>query len=99
MSREKQIKEMQNALIEIAEQPIMIEGLADWSDVIAEALYNAGYRKASEVAREIIEDIVTLLEANWNDIQHGLYWLTNGRCLPLRELLQTVEKKYTEGEG
>ena len=44
MNREKQIKKMQNALIEIAEQPIMIEGLADWSDVIAEALWQATAR-------------------------------------------------------
>ena len=64
----------------------------------AELIYNAGYRKASDVVRELIEDIATLLEANWKDIQHGSYWLTNGRCMPLRELLKTVEKKYTESE-
>ena len=52
-----------------------------------------------EVAREVIEEVATLLEDNWNDIQHGSYWLTNGRCIPLRELLNTVEKKYAEGEG
>ena len=88
MSRDKQIEEMSE---------FMTEGARPWAED-AEALYNAGYRKASEVAREIIEDISTLLEANWKDIQHGSYWLTNGRCIPLRELLKTVEKKYTEGE-
>lgn len=51
---------------------------------------------ATEVAKEVIEDVATLLEANWKDIQHGVYWLTNGRCTPLRELLKTVENKYTE---
>ena len=57
MNRDKQIEELQNTLIKIAKQPIMIEGLEQWSDVIAEELYAAGYRKASEVAREIFEEI------------------------------------------
>ena len=48
MSKEKQIEEMQKTLIKISEQPIMIEGLLRWSDVIAEELYNAGYRKQRE---------------------------------------------------
>jgi hypothetical protein len=51
----------------------------------------------AEIAREIIEDIATLIEAHWSEIQHGVYWLVCGRCIPLRELLKTVEKKYTEG--
>ena len=56
-------------------------------------------RKAkSEAAREIIEDVATLIEAHWSEIQHGVYWLVCGRCIPLRELLKTVEKKYTEGQ-
>ena len=50
----------------------------------------------AEVAREIIEDVATLIEAHWSEIQHGVYWLVCGRCIPLRELLKTVEKKYTE---
>ena len=65
---------------------------------IAENLFEKGYRKASEVAEEIIADVATLIEANWKNIQHGTYWLTNGYCIPLRELLKTIEKKYTEDE-
>lgn len=53
----------------------------------------------ADTVRKIIEDIATLLEANWNDIQHGAYWLTNGCCIPLRELLKNVEKKYVEEEN
>ena len=56
-------------------------------------------RVKADTARKIIEDIATLLEANWEDIQHGSYWLTNGRCTPLRELLKTVEKKYVEEDN
>lgn len=52
----------------------------------------------AEVAREIIEDVATLIEEHWSEIQHGVYWLVCGRCIPLRELLKTVEKKYTEGQ-
>lgn len=84
MSREKQIEEIQNALIKIAEQPIMIEGLADWSDVIAEELYNAGYHKASDVAAEIFAEIEEVLN-------NGGYF---------DELdFNALKKKYTESEG
>lgn len=51
MSREKQIEEMAKVICENIDR---IDGLA-------EALYNAGYRKASEVAREIFEEIDNIL--------------------------------------
>ncbi len=44
----EQIEELQNTLIGISKQPVMLRGLEYWSDVIAEALYNAGYRKQKE---------------------------------------------------
>ena len=65
---------------------------------IAEEFPTADVAPRAEVAREIIEDVATLIEAHWSEIQHGVYWLVCGRCTPLRELLKTVEKKYTEGE-
>jgi hypothetical protein len=69
----------------------------DEANAIAEFVINKqGYRKASDVVRKVIEDVISLLEDNWNDIQHGTYWLTNGRCVPLRELLKNAEKQYTE---
>lgn len=71
------------------------EGMAiEWKRKLE---YAIGLIKA-ETAREIIEDVATLIEAHWSEIQHGVYWLVCGRCTPLRELLKTVEKKYTEGE-
>ena len=90
LNKDKQIEEMANDVLNSS-----ILSIEDATDV-AKSLYNRDYRKTSDIAREIVEDIATLLEANWNDIQHGSYWLTNGRCIPLRELLKTVEKKYTE---
>jgi hypothetical protein len=62
MNRDKQIEEIQDTLIRIADEPCMIDGLQHWSDVIAEKLYNAGYRKASDVAREIFENILNALK-------------------------------------
>jgi hypothetical protein len=46
--KEQIIEEIENTLITISEKPIMIRGLEHWADVIAEELYNAGYRKQSE---------------------------------------------------
>ena len=58
--RDKQIEEMEKII-----QPIIDNCWAkDWfpnGDEIAEALYNAGYRKASDVAREIFEEIEKLI--------------------------------------
>lgn len=89
MDKVKQIEEMQNTLIKIAKQPIMIEGLAHWSDVITEELYNAGYRKASEVAREIFEEVdeAMIEHARGNTTDHWLF-------VRIAEL----KKKYTESE-
>ncbi len=101
MTKDKQIEEMAFNLI-MATSPLGVKDLTktfDYKTVAADLYELYGWRKASEVAREIVEDVATLIEANWNDIQHGTYWLTNGRCTPLRELLKTIEKKYTEGEG
>ena len=53
----------------------------------ADALYNAGYRLASEVAREIFEDIEKITT-------HGI-WLTSMSEVAFAEL----KKKHTEGEG
>lgn len=55
MSREKQIEEMH----ELSESIYMSGHGLEWkdSDDIAEQLYNAGFRKQSEVAREIFEEI------------------------------------------
>lgn len=61
MSRDKQIEVMQNDLIAISKSPIMIDGLEHWSDAIAEELYNASYRKASEVIEDLFEEFEALV--------------------------------------
>ena len=86
MDRDKQIFEM---------AMLMTEGARPSVDD-AEALYNAGYRKASDVAREIFEEIERLIELytenspilipfNYIDVQF-VHWLAE------------LKKKYTEGE-
>ena len=67
MSRDKQIEEMAK---DIDKSPWRIEqawrGCNINSIEIAEHLYTAGYRKASEVAREIFEEIEKLLAVDRN---------------------------------
>lgn len=57
----------------------------------AERLYTAGYRKASEVAKEVIADIRQSL------INMVLLNIT-GEEYDLAKAIADVEKKYTEGE-
>ena len=53
----------------------------------AEAIYNAGYRKASEVAREIFEEIERVLTDN------EVYYRQTDK---MREDFIKLKKKYTE---
>ena len=62
-----------------------------------EIAFKNGYAKGkADCAREIIEDIASLIEKHWSDIKY--YWLMNGRSDDIRNLLKTVEKKFTEGK-
>ena len=69
--RDKQIEEMANVINEMDEINAHYydqymqecEAFANAGE-IAQALYNAGYRKASEVAREIFEEIERYLRLN-----------------------------------
>ena len=84
LNRNKQIEEMANILWHIPSG----YSLNSYNDceMIAESIYeNGGYRKASEVAREICgmlrEDLRGFVDADY-----------------LERLLTIYEKKYTEGE-
>ena len=71
-------------------------GSCHWStcnECLAEALYNAGYRKASDVAREIFEEIEKEYGENCgayriDDLTYGQLW----------DFLAELKKKY-ESEG
>ena len=75
MNRDEQIEDMAR----IAEE---------WDDeclrtTIATALYEEGYRKSTEVAREIIADFREMIKGYEN----------------IDVYLDRIEKKYTEGKG
>ena len=86
MNKDKQIKEMAKTL-GIAFQ---LAGTTRFGEV-AEVLVNAGYRKASEVAREIFEEIDEIAYRYLNDADYS----GGDMIYDLNEL----KKKYQEGEG
>ena len=61
----------------------------------AEAIYNAGYRKASEVAREIIDTAKSGAEKYINDVtlHEGI---RNMLSVMLDDFVAELKKKYTE---
>lgn len=95
MSREKQIEEMAVKLgIPACEKvPCRNCGVTngcDWREY-AIVLYNAGYRKASDVAREIFADIETCMK-NFEDDDDG-YLLK--KC-EFEYFMRELKKEYTE---
>jgi hypothetical protein len=61
----------------------------------AECLYNAGYRKQSEVAREIFEEIEDALESCYDPDIHADY-PSPSYGLWLADRMAELKKKYTE---
>ena len=112
MSREKQIEEMANDYYEAMLKArgtlgSMNEGAPKW---YAKELYAKGYRKASEVAREIFEEIEKFLVENISAISTSrksgdalaTHYFYEGEIHALEFLLYKnaeLKKKYTEGEG
>lgn len=68
----------------------------DCSEIFARNLYNAGYRKVSEVAREIVEIAKDGAEKYINDItlHEGI---RNMLSVMLDDFVAALKKKYTEG--
>lgn len=101
--RDKQIEEMQNDLIAISKSPIMIDGLEHWSDAIAEELYNAGYRKASDVALEVIREVIGIFRISDSKKHIDLRSETERWSFDkekFRKGIAELKKKYeSEGEG
>lgn len=89
MDREKQIEEKH----ELSESIYMSGYGLDWkdSDDIAEQLYNASYRKQSEVAREIFAEIEDSMSC-FEDDDDG-YLLK--KC-EFKFFMRELKKEYTE---
>lgn len=104
MSRDKQIEEMAKEICSeydcvIPCQSCGYYGYANCRDVkSAEKLYIAGYRKASDVAREISQDII---EPLWNAYKNSTCQETVLLVALICETINNqLKKKYeSEGEG
>ena len=92
MNRDKQIEEIRNDIF------AAFGGYAKWEEdwqSLAEAVYNAGYRKASKAARDIFEEIVkevllSLPVSSYIDAPRT----TQNKIL---NTIAELKKKYTEG--
>lgn len=103
--RDKQIEEMADIICK-SNNPTMrthcdkcvFSGMCDIQDG-CEALYNAGYRKASDVAREIFEEIEKLISSECLVIkdEDGIRGYVDAS---VHYILVELKKKYeSEGEG
>lgn len=79
MKRDKQIEEMAKELWKFA--PILSENNCQY---VAEELVDKGYRKASDLVREIFEDIDRMCIDTFGNFNHRVF--------------AELKKKYTEGE-
>jgi 5'-deoxynucleotidase YfbR-like HD superfamily hydrolase len=91
MEKEKQIEEMANTLgdtwvVDLEGDPHDLSEVLMRCDIetIAEQLHDAGYRKASEVAAEIIAEIEENFEIGY------------GGVLEFKKLLAELKNKFTE---
>ena len=96
MDKKKQIEEM----AKLTKQHCTIDNmcgscsLETCNDCLSEVLYNADYRKASEVAREIFEEIEKMkLQKDFTSRSQDFEF---GYKLALADISE-LKKKYTEG--
>lgn len=78
---EKQIEEMSQIITKVCETKKIIS-----SYKIAETIYAKGYRKASDVAEEILAEIEENFEQGY------------GGVIEFKKLLAELKKKYTKSE-
>ena len=99
MNKEKQIEEMASEIQKA------VDGCASfWSRLIAEHLYNVGYRKASDVAEEIFAEIERAFFKYYDSAvtyssPNLPYHLREAVGFSLNEMFMEVielKKKYTE---
>ena len=101
---EKQIEEMAKSLCKYSLTEYCASGRCENPNCLVnakalEALYNAGYRKASEIARRIIAEIDDALHnmaTEYANAGHHEYFAV---CeMVYHNVIRPVEKKYTEGK-
>ena len=97
MNRDKQIEEMARDIDIVQDYGLATESPPEqWlvfdNKTLAQYLYEKGYRKASDVAREIFEEIERMLT------YFPLFGTIESYIVDVRSLAE-LKKKYTEGEG
>ena len=107
MNKEKQIEEMAKIFCGMKNgcDGCMWDKVHCYERNDAKALYNAGYRKASEVAREIFEEIERFLYMHFRfckeEIGNDDTEYVKGRLelnTQIQNLIAELKKKYTESE-
>lgn len=102
MNKENQIADMSQIITNVCETKKIIS-----SYKIAETIYGKGYRKASEVAREIFAEIDNLLyqdERDYDDLMdsevvaeiYQEYLACSNYICGARKAIAELKKKYTE---
>lgn len=95
MSREKQIEGIRSVILRmnVCEMCDEIKCIYDCDRCIATQIYNAGYRKQSEVVREIFEEIEKIIKYSYYADELGEW---HDETLLLGGI-DELKKKYTEG--
>ena len=91
MNKDKQIEEMAKTILDVDRSYYGMECDDIQAKAEATAIYDKGYRKASEVAREIFEEIEDL----WNTE----YVVGNLTAEQFKDKYAELKKKYTNTEG
>lgn len=100
MEQQKQLEEMAQLVCEMARKPDTCKSCPGrkggcFTRPKMELLFAAGYRKDSELAREIFEEIETILSKNLAMVSSGgpaLYYKVN----EVDNQLEELKKKYTK---
>ena len=109
MNRDKQIEEIAKIIGSRAKVEVWSPLKTD--EQLAEEIYNAGYRKTSDIAREIFEEIeeeiTAALKSNYKvlpqlEFSNELYNRVQGKVDALRGVegfVAELKKKYTESSN
>ena len=102
MNRERQFYEMAVKICECM-PALVCDNYENCKDCLnkemAKYLYNAGYRKASDVAREIIAYLVKFADDKERRMSfhgHSVWYIDAD---DVTDFIDELKKKYTEGEG
>jgi hypothetical protein len=105
MMEDKHIEEMAKVLCEdcardplpcdLTKAGIMCDSVIEQAD----ALYNAGYRKASEVVNEVFADVFKAIRKYYIEAEHTKSVTCELMLDDLKGDLAELKKKYTESEN